>query len=208
MNRRIPWVPMLATVLLLAACRSAPTRFYTLQPQSPSGPAAAATASYRIEVLPVTIPAEIDQPQLVVRESDDRVALLEGEQWIGPLDDQIRSAVSAELARRLGAVDTYGLPQAGGSTVYRIKLDVRRFESVVGRYALISAAWSIHDPGRGVSLSCTSSIREPVASSGYGALVRGHQAALSGISEQIAQAIRDLASSGDAKCPAPAGGAR
>ncbi|WP_113065306.1 PqiC family protein [Oleiagrimonas sp. MCCC 1A03011] len=200
MSLRMRHLPGVAVLLLLTACASAPTQFYTLVPQT-TAKSVVTPADYRVAVLPVTIPAQIDQPQMVVRQSDDRVALLEGEQWIGPLGDQIRAAVSDRLARDLDAVDVHGLPQADTGKVYRIKVDVRRFESVVGRYAQIDAAWSVRERGgHGETLSCSSSLKEPVAD-GYAALVHGHQQALAALSDRIAGAVRALAAGGVPDCP-------
>lgn len=200
MMRSLRLVIVLA-VAGLAACASAPTRFYTLLPPSPTSPAPAATADYRIDVLPVSIPAQDDQPQLVVRESDDRVALLEGERWSAPLGDQIRAAVSDRLSRELGAVDVQGLPAARQGRVYRIKLDVRRFESVPGRYARLDVAWSVRAAGdTDRALACSGAFTEPVGH-GYAALVHGHQQALAALSGQIAGVLRELAAGRAASCP-------
>lgn len=202
MNLRMRHLASAVLALALAACASAPTQFYTLLPQTSVETAPAQTPGYHIAMLPVTIPAQVDQPQMVVREGNDRVALLEGEQWMGPLGDQIRVAVSDRLQRDLGAVDVYGLPQADSGTVYRVKLDVRRFESVPGRYAQINAAWSVGEHGQQASaLSCSSSFRVPVGD-GYAALVHGHQKALAALSDRIAGVIRAMASgSGIPVCP-------
>lgn len=188
-------------LMLLAGCSSAPTRFYTLVSPSTATPATG-SAGYRFELLPVTIPAQVDQPQLVVRQSDDQVALLEGEQWIGPLAEQIQTAVSDDLQGRLGVADVYGLPHAGSGHVFRIKLDVRRFESMPGRYALVSAAWSVRGEDAKRALECTTTAKQPVAD-GYAALVQGHQQALASLSGDIATVVRQLAAGGSAACPSP-----
>jgi hypothetical protein len=199
MIRSVRFLAILA-VSGIAACASAPTRFYTLLPQS-SPARSASSAEYRINVLPVRIPAQDDQPQLVVRESEDRVALLEGERWVAPLGDQIRAAVSEGLARDLGAVDVHGLPASGPQRVYRVKLDVRRFESVPGRYAREDIVWSVHEADAAhAALTCASSLTEPVGS-GYAALVRGHQQALAALSGRIAGALRAVAAGRAVACP-------
>ncbi len=197
------WLSLAAACALtaLTSCSSVPTRFYTLIPQASKAPAATPVAGYRIDVLPVTIPARDDRPQLVVRQGDDRVALLENEEWIAPLADQVRGAVSAELSRILGVVDVHGLPGAGDEPVYRIKLDVRRFESVRGRYARIDAVWSVHRQGMdGPAVRCSRSLREPVGA-GIGALVQGHQKALAALSGRIAGSVRAMAAGSRASCP-------
>lgn len=184
----------------LAACASAPMHYYTLVAPASSAPArAAAPAPLRFELLPVGIPAQVDQPQLVVREGGQGVAVLQGQRWIAPLADEVRGALSADLSRQLGAQDVTGLP-AGDGRVLRIKVDLRRFDSVPGRYALIDAAWSVRALQGGATLSCTSQVEENVGD-GFDALVAGHQRALAALASRIAGATRALAA-GQASCPA------
>ncbi len=196
----------LGAVLALAACRSAPIHFYTLVPSSPGAPIlAAAPASYRIAVLPVGIPAQVDQPQLVVRQGQGSVALLENRQWIAPLGDEIRTVLSDALVRKLGTQDVYGLADGGTGPLYRVKVDVRRFESVPGSHTLLAAGWSVsggNGKDREKTLQCTSLLRENVGP-GYAALVEGHQRALQALAGRIAAAVRGMAAGGTVSCPSP-----
>src|SRR5690606_22299560 len=115
-----------AAALGLAACASAPVRYYTLlaPAQAPTGPAT--PADFDFELMPVGIPAQVDQPQLVIRQGGQGVAPLSGERWIAPLADEVRAALAAELARTLHARDATGLP-GGDRPRLRIKVDLRRF---------------------------------------------------------------------------------
>jgi uncharacterized lipoprotein YmbA len=199
---------ILGGALALAACGgSAPVRYYTLVPaadayvgtatQSTITPAA---APFQFELLPVGVPAQVDQPQLVVRQGGQGVAVLDGERWIAPLGDEVRGALSADLARQLHTQDISGLP-AGTKPVLRIKVDLRRFDSVPGAYALLDAAWSVRPLKGGAALSCTSRVQESVGQ-GYAALVQGHQRALDGLAAQIATAAQALAAGQAGACPA------
>lgn len=198
MNRLHPWI--LAVALAVAGCASAPVRYYTLV--SPHAQATTLTpAPYAFELLPVTVPAQVDVPQLVVRAGGQGMQLLDGQRWIAPLGDEIRSAVSADLVHALGVADLSGLP-ANGTPRLRIKLDVRRFESIPGQRTLIDAAWSLHRVGAGSrpALTCTSRISETVAP-GYDALVAGHQQALAALAQRIAVAARGYEAGRGAGCP-------
>lgn len=196
-------VALLGAFALPAACASAPTHYYTLVPtgggdvpQMPLAP-----APFAFEVLPVTIPSQDDQPQLVIRQGGAGVTLLQDERWIAPLGDEIRAALSTHLAQRLRSADVSGLPQ-GDQPVLRVKVDVRRFDSQPGAYALIDAAWSLHLVGspKGLPmLACSSRINEPVGP-GYDALVHGHQRALATLAAQIAFAARGMVD-GRRACP-------
>jgi uncharacterized lipoprotein YmbA len=200
---RIQVLGMLA--LLVAACASAPIHYYTLVPASGDTATAmptAAPASPRLqfELSRVGVPAQVDQPQLVVREGAQRVALLDGDRWIAPLGDEVRAALAADLARELPGQDVTGLA-AGGKAVLRIKVDLRRFDSFPGAYALIEAAWTLRGPRGAESnavLECTTTVSEPVGL-GMDALVVGHQRALAKLAAAIAGAARSAATPGS--CP-------
>jgi len=208
MMRKEYFVLILAGALGLAACGgSVPMRYYTLVPaadayvptatQSTISPSA---APFQFELLPVGVPAQVDQPQLVVRQGGQGVAVLDSERWIAPLGDEVRGALSADLVRQLHTQDISGLP-AGSKPVLRIKVDLRRFDSVPGAYALLDAAWSVRALKGGEPLSCTSRLQESVGQ-GYTALVQGHQRALDGLAAQIASAAQALAAGQAASCPA------
>ena len=140
-------------------------------------------------------------PKLVVRQGGQGVAILEGERWIAPLGDEVRGALSANLARDLHARDVTGLPD-NGRPLLRIKLDLRRFDSQPGAYALIDAAWSLRLPNsaNSTSLACNTRVSENVGP-GYDALVQGHQRAIAQLAEQIAAAARPFIANQDASCP-------
>src|SRR3546814_6694551 len=114
------------------------------------------------------------------------MARLGSERWIAPLDDEVRRALSADLARELHSQDVSGLP-GNGKPLLRIKLDLRRFDSQPGGYALIEGAWSVRllHGTQPAMLACTSRISETVGP-GYPALVEGHQRALGQLAAQIA----------------------
>lgn len=193
-----------AAALALSACATAPLHYYTLiAPAGAPADVAAAAPALSFELLPVGVPAQVDQPQLVVREGGQGVALLDGERWIAPLGDEIRGALSADLARDLHSQDLSGQP-GNGKPRLRIKLDLRRFDSQLGSYALIEGSWSVRllQGSHPAALVCTSLVSEAVGP-GYEALVAGHQRALGQLATQIAAVARALGNGQAASCPAP-----
>lgn len=187
-NRFLPAL----VALLLGACAGSPvTHHYTLvvpdlgaavltqgTPSPASGPL--------FEVLPVRVPAQVDVPELVLRQGSGELSLAETELWIAPLAVEIRDALSRELARR-GGRDAHGLSLADTAAVQRIRLTVRRFDSEWSRRAVFEAVWAV-GPQAGPTLSCETRIVEPVGA-GYEALVRGHQKALAMLATQISSAL-------------------
>jgi len=205
-------LPRLCTVLgvltiTVAACSSAPIRYYTLV----AGSAPAAADTDRAERIPfvltrVGIPVQVDQPQLVLRAGPQRIDLLEGDRWIAPLGDELRAALSADLARDLPGRDVTGLADTAGATL-TVRVDLRRFDSVPGADAAIEAVWTLNWPGadgKPAVLGCSTAIDEPVAAAagpGYDALVQAHQRALAKLAGVIASAAQGLAHASRAVCP-------
>ena len=201
MNRlRWPWA--IPAMLVVAGCASTPLHYHTLVPASTREAAATASVSgsYHFEVEAVRIPAQVDRFELVARQRTGQIALVEGEVWIAPLADELRSALSLELIRQLGSAEA---SQVRDELVIAIRVEVERFESVPGNYALIEASWSLSEgSGRpGATLACRSRAHERVGE-GYIALVRGHQRAVISLADEIAAAIKQIGANGNCACPA------
>jgi len=183
--------PALALPLFaaLVACGSAPpVRYYTLlRPPEAGAPPPQQLAA--VQVLSVQVPAAADYPQLVVRQGAERVELVEAQQWIAPLPQEIRNA----LVARLSSVT----PPAGVDGL-KLGVDVTRFESVLGSYALLEAQWQLR-AGRDEPLVCASRVSEPVGD-GFESLVAGHQRALDRLAADVATAVRSYGSA-QRRCP-------
>ncbi len=201
-----------ASFAALAACASPPSHFYTLGPGGPASsstassspstaaatPAAAAVAratspAFLIEVPPVDVPSQVARNQLVLQTGGASVDVLEQERWVSPPADEIRRALSGDLAARLDTFDVYGAPYPSGVPVYRIAVNVRRFESWPGSHALLDAVWSVRKVGSESVLTCRT-LAQAAVGSGYAALVEGHRQAVAQMADEIAAAVRTLAS--------------
>jgi uncharacterized protein len=183
--------------LALAACSSPSSRFYTLSTgdSSPAGATTAAVAAanppFLIEVTPVDVPPQVAKNQFVVQNSNNQVSVLEEERWASLPGDEIRRALSNSLTRQLGTFDVFGTPYPDRVPVYRVKVNVQRFESWPGSHALIDAVWSVRAVRTQALLTCRTVASVPVAA-GYDALAVGHQLAVQQISNEIAAAVRTL----------------
>lgn len=192
MNAPNPRFFFAAAAALLAACSSTPTRFYTLLPPAPPVTAAAnADAAFRIELLPVDVPAQVDVPQFIVRDGAGVLVPVETRRWIAPLPAEIRGALIADLTQRLGVAEVGGVATDASAPRYRIQVSVRRFDSTLGGSAQIDALWSVQAARAGrdeAGATCESRVGVPVGS-GYEALTEGHQKALAQIADAIARAV-------------------
>jgi hypothetical protein len=188
------WIAAVA----LAACRSAPSKYYTLV-----GPPAETTVApggeLQIDVLPVDVPPEVDRAEMVVRRGPGEVTPVETRSWIAPLALEIRRALSDDLTHELGARDIAELTAAPGVPTYRIKLAVQRFESALGDHAVIEASWTVRE-GSGAPLVC--SVRASDAATGdYAGLAEAHQRALATVAKSIAAGVRAMRGGSGAGCP-------
>ncbi|MGS7254100.1 PqiC family protein [Pseudomonas anuradhapurensis] len=163
---------------LLWGC-STPNNYHTLVPSEPLR-----DGGQRIQVARVAVPPQVDRPQLVVRQGQSGLAILETEWWGANLVDEFRSALQDQLG---GPV---------GSSKALLRVDVQRFDMVPGRYASLEALWRLSQPGR-AELTCRTSLQTP-ADNSIASLVNAHQANL----RKLAEAVRSSARQG--RCSQPA----
>ncbi|MFM0646204.1 PqiC family protein [Paraburkholderia bryophila] len=192
------FVGALAGVMVVAACSSPSSRFYTLGVDGSAGDVAAisartssATPAWLIEVAPVDVPPQVAKNQMVVQTGPTQVKVLEDERWASLPGDEIRRALSTSLTQQLNTIDVYGTARSDSAAVYRVSLNVQRFESWPGSHALIDAVWSVRAVRSNAVMTCRSVVSEPVGG-GYDSLVDGHRKALMQVSLQVAAAVRSM----------------
>lgn len=184
---------ILAGALTLAACSSPPVHYHTLSAPvaaSPQPPVPFDTP-FAIEVLPVGIPAQLDQERLVVRQDAAGLVIQDGERWSGPYADEIRNALAVQLAGKLHTQDVTGLGKSPGQSVMRVQVQVRRFDAWVGDKVGFEATWRLGLAGAddNARLLCTSRFDVP-ARGGYPELVQAQQQVIARLATAIATSAR------------------
>lgn len=183
----------LALVFALTACASTPVHYHTMLPPVPHEPVAQPPATFLIDVLPVGVPAQLDQTQLVVRRGESGVSVLDGERWVSPLGDEVRGALSSELAALLHTQDVAGLPLKSDKPVVRVKVQIRRFDAWPGKQVQLVADWDLSladDPGS-ARVVRTDRVEE-VATGGYAELASASQHAVMDLATHIASDAKVL----------------
>ncbi|WP_223484276.1 membrane integrity-associated transporter subunit PqiC [Pseudomonas sp. A-RE-19] len=177
-------ITLVTALLLLTACRSEPIQFHTLTPAQPGG-ASGGGADIQIEA--VTVPPQVDRPQIVIRQGNSGLAILETQWWAASLTDELRSAlfdqlVNSNLQRRVS-----------------LRLDVQRFDSIPGQYALIDVKWRLRIFGSGdaAPITCRSTLQTPSGAS-IDDLVIAHQNNVKRLAAAISQTVAAGTSRG---CP-------
>ena len=197
--RAVPFRLLLATLgvaSMLAGCASSPpVNYYTLL--QADGASAQAAAPLRvagnqavIEMLPVSVPVQVDQPQIMLRDPAGLVTPRYSDRWSAPLGDELRLALSDRLTRRLGVADVYEVKAARGQPVWRVQMDVQRFDSILGDVAIIDATWRLRAINMQAPASlCRTSIRQRVAGSDISSIVAAHQIAVSTLGDIVAARV-------------------
>jgi len=196
---------IVCSLLSLTACSTVVTRYYTLTPTAVDHPvqAPAVAPTFQFEMQAVRLPVQVDQPQIVVRESTGTLAILENDRWGAPLADEFHDALTSQLETRLGARDLAGLPKATDLPVLSVQADVRRFDSLVGQYAMVDMVWSlaIRDGGQPRrTLTCSSVIKEP-AGTQLADLVQAHQKVIAQLASTLATTGMAFVTNPQTVCP-------
>lgn len=177
---------------LVVGCASPPAKFYTLS----ASPAELTAGSPNLAVVvgPISIPATVDMPQIVVTKGRNQVAPDQFNLWASPLRNNIAQVVCANLAALLETSSVASIASVSTITAdYRVAIDVQAFESAPGDAATLSALWSVRRVADGKTTTGRTAVREPSLEKSYEALAAAHSRALKRLSVDIADAIRALA---------------
>jgi hypothetical protein len=188
---------------LLAGCSSGPrTEFHTLiEPPAAVAPGSrAALFAFRIES-PVRVPAQVDQPQLVLRSAGGGVLVQEYQRWVAPISEEWRDAIADRLVRRLGAVDASRVPAPPGLKRWDLRLDLQRFDAEPGGAAVQQAAWSVLQATQPTALlSCVTTVSGP-AGADIAAVVAAQRQLAQRLADGIGDALAALQAGRSATCP-------
>ncbi|WP_019939797.1 membrane integrity-associated transporter subunit PqiC [Bordetella sp. FB-8] len=186
----------LAVLAALSGCAgSPPVRYYTLTAPEQAIAPAAGSAGYAIDVAPVSVPAQADQPQLMLRSGSGELTAQYSDRWSAPLPNELRNALSIVMTRQLGVPDIRRLASPPGLPVWRVQVDVQRFDASTAGPAVIDATWRVRPlQGTGAGLLCRSRVEVPVqmpsGSTDLAPVVVAEQKAVALLGFAIASAVR------------------
>ena len=190
MRRLTSIAAVFVLVPLAAGCSSPMSRFYTL---SAANAPAAASSTLSIVVGPVSVPAVVDRPQIVVTTGPNQVRPEEFNRWASPLQNNISRVVAENLVAVLGTPRVILFSQTlGGDVDYRAVIEVQRFESIPGEAATLDAVWTVSRTKDGKSQTGRTTVREATSDKGYDALAAAHSRGLARLSREIADSVLTL----------------
>jgi hypothetical protein len=141
-----PKFTLVAALLLLTACRSDPIHFHTLTPAQP-----ARGSGDEIRIEGISVPPQVDRAQIVIRQGNSGLAILETDWWGASLADELRGALVDQLSN------------ANPQHKVSLRVDVQRFDSIPGQYGLIDVKWRLRPLGAGDNslVTCRSTLQTP-----------------------------------------------
>lgn len=165
----------------LAACSSSPpSRFYTLSDTAP-GSSPAPGGPY-IRIARVTIPGEIDRPELVRRTGPNQLEIAGLDRWAAPLDDSIQRVLSEDIARRS--------PAPAQGQVHAVQVEIREFYGDASCNVTLSAVWTVRQLHADTVAPSVEDIRVPSAGGACPAMLAATMStALGELSDRIVAGV-------------------
>jgi uncharacterized lipoprotein YmbA len=176
-----------AALVLVGACSSSPpTRFYTLSDTAPEGTPPAGVGWVRI--VGVTIPGEINRPEVVRRVGPNQLNIAGLDRWAAPLDQTIRRALSDDISRRV--------PNPAPGQQYSVSVDVHEFYGDGSCNVTLRAAWTLQQARPENAQPMNEEIQVPSSGACTATLPATMSIALGQLSDRIIAGV--------ARMPAPA----
>ena len=194
---------------LLLGCSSPKTNYYALN-SAPIPQPSIGSKELRVMVGPISLPAPIDQPQLVIQGKDNQIQVYEYHRWAGSLKSEVGRVIAANMARELELSNVWNFSQSTQTNYdYQIFIDVQTLDSKPADSVVVDVLWTIKPaasnvkvPGKTSNMGAHSGlnsqvlmgrslVREPVASAEIEALIDAQSRAFAKVSAEIAQSLRN-----------------
>jgi len=167
----------------VAGCSSGPpTRFYTLTDTAPEATAPAGVGL--VQVAGVTVPGELDRPELVRRIGPNQLSISGLDRWAAPLDQTIRRVLSDDMSRRV--------PTPVPGREYPVSVDIHEFYGDASCNVILRAVWTVRASHAEASRPVNEEIRVPSSGACPGTLAATMSVALGQLSDRIIAGVARL----------------
>ncbi len=199
---------LLGLALVSAGCTSPQSTYYKLSSE-PIPVMTEAGNKMRLMVGPVSVPARLDRPQLVIQSGNNEVQVYEYRRWAGSLKGDIARVMGASLARDLGTPNVWSFSESMQTDFdYQVLIDVQTLESNPDHGVIVDVLWTIKPAnmqskvaGSNAKFSSgatmqpkvimgRSLVREATTGPGFDALLAAQSRAFAKVAAEITPAIR------------------
>jgi uncharacterized lipoprotein YmbA len=184
--RVLKFYPLLLCASLMA-CASPAETYYQLSASAVAHARRDSTVS--LEVGPVSLPAGLDRPQLVLLEPNGQLNVLEQSRWLAPLSRMLPQVLAVNLARETGLSQIHAFPQASSlPSDFRLLLDIRALQATPAQGVYLEASWSVQHQGKTLAVGSMSD-RFAVSGRSINELVHAQDQALAALARRIAATL-------------------
>lgn len=185
---------MVLCMALLSGCgKSAPSRFYLLEPvmlDAGQLPRAGNDRCTVIGVGPVSIPAYLDRQQMVTRLSPNRLDLADFDKWAEPLEENLSRVCAQNLEKELCTKAVAIFPWRSARDVdVQVVMDILRLDGSLGQQASLHVRWQLLDGQGRILQTERSHYSTSVQAETYEALALALSSLVQEHSRDIGQAI-------------------
>jgi len=157
----------------------------------PDIPQAVSGDTIAIGVGPVEFPKFLDRPQIVTRQSQNRIEVSEFHRWAGSFSEDFLRVLAKNISILLPADRVAAYPWTDQfSPIYRIQLIVEQFDGRFGGDVVLNVTWSVwNQKDTNQAIFKHTRIKEPVSAEDYESLVTAQSRAIGTLSRAIADEI-------------------
>jgi uncharacterized lipoprotein YmbA len=188
-------VMKIVAVVTLAGClspREDTSAFFLLSP-TPSIISAITPIDVAVGLGPIELPPYLDRSQIVVRLSDNQVALSDADRWAEPLAANLQRTLEENLTSLLPGASFVDYPwYPVQAPDHAVAITFRRFEADTAGTVVLEATWEVTTAGTSAEGRATR-IEETATAPDREAAVAAQSRALTRLAEEIAAAVRRAA---------------
>ena len=177
---------------LLAGCGvTKPSRYYLLTPAEAQTAGAVRTPSPAVGIGPVSFPAYLDRPEIVLRTGDNELNYAVTDRWAEPLKTAFNRTIAENLSIMLPTDHTVVHPWPRSTALdFQVIVDVTRFDADAGGSVILTAGWElIRFSDSSVMQRSKATYTETAGSTGYPSIVAAQSRVVERLSLDVAAAI-------------------
>lgn len=176
---------------MLAACGTTqPSVFYTLDSGDIPAPMNQKADNVLIAVEPVSVPAALSRPQIVLRDKNGLNATLsEFHRWIETPADAIPDILARAIDEAAGRPIAKPVPVVNTSYPYKLIVDIVRFDAILDKAAVLDVWWTFTTQDDVIVSRNHVVMTEPVGPT-YADAVRGEQLLIERLGRDIGAAAK------------------
>jgi len=188
----------LITLFITGCGTTPPTRFYALTAEAPMADTQQDVSlnqppSHKIIVGigPIEVAPYLERNQIVTRSNGTRLNVIEFDRWAASIEDNIAGVLAINLSRQLPQTQPMVRPWPDAKAEYHVMVKFLQFDADEAGNVQLQASWGIQlRSTQDMPVIRDARIALPSIGADYAAITQNMSNALTGLSTQIATALR------------------